>query len=98
MPHIRKDPVTNQSVIISSERTGRPSDYVNLNEKHIENSELSCPFCRGHEMKTPDSVYTVYAEREEIWQVRIVPNKYPIISETHENELPKESKFFTGNY
>ncbi|CRF33429.1 galactose-1-phosphate uridylyltransferase [Brachyspira suanatina] len=94
MPHIRKDPVTKQSVIISSERTGRPSDYVNSSERHIANSELSCPFCRGHEMKTPDPVYTVYAEQEEIWQVRIVPNKYPIISETHENELPKENELF----
>ncbi|WP_297207115.1 galactose-1-phosphate uridylyltransferase [uncultured Brachyspira sp.] len=97
MPHIRKDPVTKQSVIISAERTGRPSDYVNINQRHIENSELSCPFCRGHEMKTPDSVYTVYAEQEEIWQVRIVPNKYPIISETHENELPKENSLFCAS-
>lgn len=97
MPHIRKDPVTKQSVIISAERTGRPSDYVNINQRHIENSELSCPFCRGHEMKTPDSVYTVYAEQEEIWQVRIVPNKYPIISETHENELPKENSLFSAS-
>ncbi|MEI0446819.1 DUF4921 family protein [Brachyspira intermedia] len=94
MPHIRKDPVTKQSVIISSERTGRPSDYVNFTERQVANSELSCPFCRGHEMKTPDPVYTVYAEQEEIWQVRIVPNKYPIISETHENELPKENELF----
>ena len=97
MPHIRKDPVTKQSVIISSERTGRPSDYVNMNEKHVANSELSCPFCRGHEMKTPDPVYTVYAEQEEIWQVRIVPNKYPIISETRENELPKTNKLFCAS-
>ncbi|WP_295158528.1 galactose-1-phosphate uridylyltransferase [uncultured Brachyspira sp.] len=94
MPHIRKDPVTNQSVIISSERVGRPSDYVNEDKRHIANSELSCPFCRGHEMKTPDAVYTVYPDKDEIWQVRIVPNKYPIISETNENELPKESSLF----
>ena len=94
MPHIRKDPVTKQSVIISSERIGRPSDYVNSDKRHTANSELSCPFCRGHEMKTPDPVYTVYPKQEEIWQVRIVPNKYPIISETHENELPKENALF----
>lgn len=97
MPHIRKDPVTKQSVIISAERTGRPSDYVNADKKHVVNSELSCPFCRGHEMKTPDPVYTVYAEQEEIWQVRIVPNKYPIISETHQNELPKENSLFCAS-
>ena len=97
MPHIRKDPVTKQSVIISSERTGRPSDYVNLTKQHVVNSELSCPFCGGHEMKTPDPVYTVYAEQEEIWQVRIVPNKYPIISETRKNELPTENKLFKAS-
>ncbi|MEI0604427.1 DUF4921 family protein [Brachyspira alvinipulli] len=97
MPHIRKDPVTKQSVIISSERTGRPSDYVNFSEKHVENSALSCPFCRGHEMKTPDSINTIYAKQEEIWQVRIVPNKYPIISETLEGELPKENKLFCAS-
>ena len=34
MPHIRKDPVTKQSVIIASERMGRPSDYINIEEKH----------------------------------------------------------------
>lgn len=97
MPHIRKDPVTKQSVIISAERTGRPSDYVSSSEKQAVNSELSCPFCRGHEMKTPEPVCTIYAKQEAVWQVRIVPNKYPIISETHKNELPKENTLFQAS-
>ena len=94
MPHIRKDPITKHSVIISSERIARPSDYINITEKCLPNSELSCPFCSGHEMKTPDSLYTIYSKQDDIWQVRIVPNKYPIISDTRKDELPKESDFF----
>ena len=56
MPHIRKDPVTKQSVIIASDRTGRPSDYITVkDDKRISNTELNCPFCKGHENITPNA-------------------------------------------
>lgn len=92
MSHIRKDAVTKQWVIMSSARSAKPTDYVS---KYIEvsDSALSCPFCKGHEDKTPDSFETVY-DKNGNWRVRIVPNKYPAVSETLKDEIPKRSLLF----
>ncbi len=44
-----------------------------------------CPFCVGNEHMTPPEVYRIGAGEKDKpgWQVRVVPNKYPI-TDTHE--------------
>ncbi|WP_157150455.1 DUF4931 domain-containing protein [Brachyspira sp. SAP_772] len=97
MPHIRKDPITKQSVIIASERMGRPSDYINTEEKHsILTSEATCPFCKGNEDKTPEHSTIIFDDNKN-WIVRIVPNKYPIIAQSSPNELPDKNNFFEAD-
>lgn len=93
MSHIRKDAVTKEWVIMSAVRGAKPSDYVATGQTDVSGSALSCPFCKGHENKTPDSFETLYDENGE-WKVRIVPNKYPAVSETLDNEMPARSIFF----
>ena len=97
MPHIRKDPVTKQSVIIASERMGRPSDYINIEEKHaILSSDNTCPFCKGNEDKTPEHSTIIFDDNKN-WIVRIVPNKYPIIAQSNADELPEKNSLFEAD-
>ncbi len=48
-------------------------------------SESKCPFCPGNESATPPEVYRFGPGEKDApgWQVRVVPNKYPI-TDTHE--------------
>src|SRR5215216_3469115 len=87
MADLRKDPVTGRWVIISTERQKRPSDF------HIETvtttkSEELCPFCQGHEDKTPPEILAY--RNGGGWDVRVVPNKFPALRV--EGELGREGE------
>ena len=54
-----------------------------------------CPFCAGHESSTPPAVWTAYSDdsaefdqpRRAAWNVRVVPNRYPAVSDLpHPNQ------------
>ncbi|MGH8055614.1 MAG: galactose-1-phosphate uridylyltransferase [Candidatus Entotheonellia bacterium] len=80
MPELRKDPVVGRWVIISTERSQRPSDF-----KHQPDPNRAgfCPFCAGNEDKTPGEVLAYRLSGSEPntagWRVRVVPNKYPAL-------------------
>jgi UDPglucose--hexose-1-phosphate uridylyltransferase len=80
MPELRKDPVVGRWVIISTERSRRPTNFTPVT---MEKSGSYCPFCPGNEDKTPPEVY-VYrpgggAANSGGWIVRVVPNKFPAL-------------------
>jgi UDPglucose--hexose-1-phosphate uridylyltransferase len=85
MRELRFDPIRNRWVIISTERSRRPSDYMldgkgaNENEKAV----VSCPFCEGSEDKTPPEIFAIRKEGSSPnspgWRVRVVPNKFPAL-------------------
>ncbi len=66
-------------VIISPQRTHRPTDAFKQNVKK------DCPFCPGNEVQTPTTVlqYNKYGHEKEPWVVRVIPNKFPI-TDLHE--------------
>jgi UDPglucose--hexose-1-phosphate uridylyltransferase len=80
MPELRKDPIVGRWVIIATERAKRP------NELCAEPRPVSrdfCPFCEGHEDKTPPEIIA-YRDRHTRpnspgWHVRVVPNKFPAL-------------------
>lgn len=80
MPELRKDPVVGRWVIISTERSRRPSNFQPVSH---EKSGDFCPFCAGHEDKTPPEVWAHRpdggAANTPGWQVRVVPNKFPAL-------------------
>lgn len=88
MPELRKDPVSNRWVIISTERIKRPTDFeesVGAKLKHD-----FCPFCYGNEEKTPPEIFAYRrqgGQNKPGWQVRVVPNKFPVLKV--EGELNK---------
>lgn len=95
MPILRKNPITDQWVIIAPERSQRPREVV-AEHRAIGTSE--CPFCAGHEADTPPPIRTYRVPSpsdtddvttdatcsenmrpESTWDVRVVPNKYPAL-------------------
>ena len=81
MPELRKDPITGRWVIISTDRAKRPTDFL---RESVEIKGIGiCPFCYGHESKTPPEVLQYgrngSGPNTPGWQVRVVPNKFPAL-------------------
>jgi UDPglucose--hexose-1-phosphate uridylyltransferase len=82
MPELRKDPILDRWVIIAAERGRRPSDFPV--EPDAPASGFS-PFAPGNESKTPPEVFQIGRSADAPadssgWRVRVVPNKYPALS------------------
>jgi UDPglucose--hexose-1-phosphate uridylyltransferase len=81
MPELRKDPITDRWVIISTERRKRPSDFQRESATIIGREH--CPFCAGHEDMTPPEVRAYRqngsAPNAPGWDLRVVPNKFPAL-------------------
>jgi len=82
MPELRKDPIVDRWVIIATERGRRPSDF-SPEPPHIPGT--FSPFSYGNEEKTPAEVFQVgrpatAAPNTPGWRVRVVPNKFPALS------------------
>lgn len=80
MSEFRHDDVTGRWVIIAPERAARPNDFP------VERRKMCggfCPFCEGHEDKTPPEVMALRhpgaAPNRPGWQVRVVPNRFPAL-------------------
>lgn len=81
MPDLRKDPITGRWVIIASDRAKRPNDFV---REHVEiRGQRFCPFCPGHETKTPPETLSYRPAGGQAnqpgWTLRVVPNKFPAL-------------------
>jgi UDPglucose--hexose-1-phosphate uridylyltransferase len=77
MSEFRQDPLSRRWVIIGGERAGRPNEFV---EAAVRATGILCPFCAGHEDETPAAIATYSANGKARWLVRVVPNKYPAVS------------------
>lgn len=83
MPELRKDPIIDRWVIISSERGQRP---VFLGEE-VETAKPGaiCPLCPGNEAMTPPEVFAIRPAavssppNSPNWTLRVVPNKFPAL-------------------
>ncbi len=77
---IRINPVVpTESVLVATARGMRPKEAEKKLERDSRKVVESCPFCRGNEDRTPPAIATYPAEGE--WQVRIVPNLYPVLGD-----------------
>ncbi|PKO23254.1 MAG: galactose-1-phosphate uridylyltransferase [Chloroflexi bacterium HGW-Chloroflexi-1] len=80
MSELRRDPVIGRWVIIAPERALRP-DEIDA-PKHARQPG-PCVFCSGQESRDPTEIYAVRAygtaPNTPGWQVRVLPNKYPVL-------------------
>ena len=82
MPDLRRDPIVGRWVIISTERRGRPHDFIKLQPARPVSMAL-CPFCPGQERLTPKEIMAYRPQpggpNSPNWTVRVVPNKFPAL-------------------
>jgi UDPglucose--hexose-1-phosphate uridylyltransferase len=79
VPELRQSRFTKEWVIISTERAKRPEDLkVDRTSEAVPEFVTTCPFCPGNEAKTPPESMRVPAGNRD-WQVRVVPNKFPVL-------------------
>jgi UDPglucose--hexose-1-phosphate uridylyltransferase len=82
MPELRKDPIIDRWVIISSERGQRP---VFIAEQEAAKPGAICPLCPGNEAMTPPEVFAIRPAavssppNSPNWTLRVVPNKFPAL-------------------
>ncbi|MFH1830729.1 MAG: galactose-1-phosphate uridylyltransferase [Pseudomonadota bacterium] len=84
MPELRKDPVVSRWVIISTERSKRPTDLVKPESETSSDAKPKfCPFCEGNEQSTPSEVLCYRQEGTQPntrgWTLRAFPNKFPAL-------------------
>jgi UDPglucose--hexose-1-phosphate uridylyltransferase len=91
MPELRKDPIHGMWVIISTERSRRPSDFVSEERRSIGGF---CPLCEGNEDRTPPEIIAFRdngtSPNSPGWSLRVVPNKFPALR--IEGDLDREGE------
>jgi len=70
---LRRDPVAGRWVAYAPGRAARPGASV-----EVEDEVESCPFCAGHEDRTPPEALRL-GRGPSGWTVRVVPNLYPAL-------------------
>ncbi len=84
MSDFRYDPIFGNWVCIAESRLQRPVEYFQTIQRR---PDIACPFCRGHENQTPQTL----AERigKNGWLARAFSNKYPAL-------IPEDPDFQSG--
>ncbi|MDH5325584.1 MAG: DUF4921 family protein [Gammaproteobacteria bacterium] len=86
---IRLDPIVpTESVLVSTARGQRPRKKEDPAPRDTREHVETCPFCRGNEHMTPPEIST-YSEGEQ-WDIRIVENLYPVLSDEQYGESINE--------
>ncbi len=91
MPEFRFNVLTQEWVIIATERAKRPMEFA----QSVPRSELplfdpSCPFCPGNEAAASQEVFKI-PRKNGTWQTRVIKNKFPAL---HEDLQPVASGDF----
>jgi len=96
MSELKKDPTTEEWVIIAKERAKRPSDFVHRQSK-VEAPDFSpsCPFCPGNESMTPPQTLLFKQQGGNGWQVRAFANKFAALNPDGKTERNTKEGFFT---
>ena len=95
-PEWRQNPTTGEWVIMAPERAGRPMSSLR-GPYSPAGADDSCPFCAGHEWRTPPELLAYRNEGREPngpgWRVRVVPNSFAAVHK-HGNPAIQGDGFF----
>jgi UDPglucose--hexose-1-phosphate uridylyltransferase len=80
MSELREDGLGGRLVLVAPGRASRPHTNAPDPSAQAAGAE-SCPFCPGHEDRTPPEVFRAGGGAPDTpgWSVRVVPNLYPIV-------------------
>lgn len=81
MPELRQNMITKEWVIIANERSKRPDDYIQADQRDMTHHHppyvQDCPFCPGNEEL---DLEIEYHPLNLPWQIRVVYNKFPALT------------------
>ncbi len=97
MPEFRQNMVSKEWVIIATERAKRPDNFVQKREGRtpVPPHKTDCPFCPGNESMTPPSLFSI--EKNGIWSLRVVPNKFAALQSHLTTERKHEGRFLKAD-
>jgi UDPglucose--hexose-1-phosphate uridylyltransferase len=75
---LRQDPTTNEWVILAPQRRLRPYEGGQAMREQLSALDPECPFCPGHEDRTPPEILRVPGGED--WSIRVFPNLYPALT------------------
>jgi UDPglucose--hexose-1-phosphate uridylyltransferase len=81
MPELRKDAFTDLWVIIPTDQSRRPSDFVRDPVPSTPSTDV-CPFCPGNESMTPPEIMAHRhgsGSNQPGWSLRVVPSKFAVL-------------------
>lgn len=86
MNEIRQNVVTRQWVIHAPARQQRPLEFEKhtARENKLPEVDRGCPFCPGNENQLLGIIAELPGAGQYKWQTRVVPNKYPALSQDAE--------------
>jgi UDPglucose--hexose-1-phosphate uridylyltransferase len=89
-PEVRLDQLTGLRTILSPARADRPFDFGGTPTEENSEAAQKCPFCEGHEDRTPPEVWADRPGSGEPdtpgWRVRAVPNLFPALTQSDEDD------------
>lgn len=89
-PEVRLDQLTGLRTILAPARADRPFDFGGAPAEENSDAAEKCPFDEGREDRTPPEVWADRPGGGEPdtpgWRVRAVPNLYPALAQTDEDE------------
>ncbi len=99
MSHLRFDQTTSDWVVFAPLRKLRPhhgAAHASAGQDAPVESPGSCPFCPGNENLTPPEIYAVREKQgdESSWQVRVVSNKFPVLTIEESVERTHDGRMF----
>ena len=91
MPEFRFNILTQEWVIIATERAKRPMEFAqSVPKAMLPRLDPTCPFCPGNEHQTSDEVARL-SSPSGTWQTRVIKNKFPAL---HDDVTPIQTGDF----
>lgn len=94
MSLLRYDPTTNDWIVFSPERSRRPHDTGRPAVPAAAEDTSGCPFCPGHEDRTPPDLLALRDGPGGAWTVRVFANKFAVLSPESDHEHVEEGRLF----
>ena len=92
MSEFRHNLITNEWVVVATERAKRPHDFIGKKASSpLPEYSETCPFCPGNEKNTPVAVYRYPVEGD--WKIRVIPNKYAALKPTDSLERQQVGRY-----
>jgi UDPglucose--hexose-1-phosphate uridylyltransferase len=92
LPEIRIDQLTGLRTILAPARADRPFDFGGAPSEPDPKAAENCPFCEGREDRTPPETWADRPGGTQAntpgWRVRAVPNLYPALAQSEEENPP----------